>query len=68
MTKGSKMQVMLLAGGIATIIVSEWLRNRNSSSSASCDTGDAISCVTDDEDDDEETDDEEGANAEDDEE
>ena len=54
MTKGSKMQVMLLVGGIATFIVSEWLRNRNSSSSVSCDTGDAISCVTDDDDDDEE--------------
>jgi hypothetical protein len=66
MTKGSKMQVMLLVGGIATIIVGEWLRNRNSSSNASCDTGDAISCVTDDEE--EETDDEEDANAEDDEE
>ena len=56
MTKGSKMQVMLLVGGIATFIVSEWLRNRNSSSSVSCDTGDAISCVTDDDDDDEEED------------
>jgi hypothetical protein len=54
MTKGSKMQVMLLVGGIATLIVGEWLRNRNSSSNASCDTGDAISCVTDDDDDDEE--------------
>lgn len=60
MTKGSRMQVMLLVGGIATIIVGEWLRNRNSSSSASCDTGDAISCVTDAE--------EEDADAEDDEE
>ena len=54
MTKGSKMQVMLLVGEIATIIVSEWLRNRNSSSSASCDTGDAISCVTDADDEDDE--------------
>lgn len=50
------MQVMLLVGGIATLIVGEWLRNRNSSSSVSCDTGDAISCVTDDDDDDEEED------------
>lgn len=54
MTKGSKMQVMLLVGEIATIIVSEWLRNRNSSSSASCDTDDAISCVTDADDEDDE--------------
>ena len=48
------MQVMLLVGGIATFIVSEWLRNRNSSSNASCDTDGSISCVTDEDADDEE--------------
>ena len=42
MTKGTKVQVMLLLGEIVTILVSEWLRNRDSSCSASCDTVDTI--------------------------
>ena len=47
MTKGTKVQVMLLVGEIVTILVSEWLRNRDSSCSASCDTVDTIPSDTD---------------------
>ena len=47
MTKGTKVQVMLLVGEIVTILVSEWLRNRDSSCSASCDTDSAIPCDSD---------------------
>lgn len=47
MTKGTKVQVMLLVGEIVTILVSEWLKNRDSSCSASCDKDGAIPCDSD---------------------